>query len=174
MCTPLIIGGIAIAGVGTALSASAAKGRGAYAKSIADRNARMAEIQAADSVSRALLPAVRARMRGGQVIGVEEAHYGASGVLVGVGSPGDVTLQTRIFSNLDEEVIRTNAALEAFGYRTKAQAYRQEGEYAEAQVKNEVFASVIGGVGRMLAIGAKGAMDVSNPPEETDFNDQGI
>lgn len=168
MCTPLLIGGIAMAGAGAAMQAHAAGQRAAATKAALYRDADVAERQAADAVSRGVVPGVRAAIRGGKVIGTQEAHYAASGVAVGTGSAGDVTAETRIVSSLDEEIIRNNAAREAYGYRTEAQHYRQQGENAEAEGKNAILASVIGGVGRMAMIGAKGWLEMPAEPVSPD------
>ena len=163
------------------LQARGAQERGAAAKAVAYRNADVAERQAADAVARGIISGVRARMRGGQIVGTQMAHYAASGVLVDVGSPGDVTLRTRIITDEDEQIIRTNAAREAYGYTTQAQRYRQEGSYAESEAKQAVLESVIGGVGKMALLGAKSWLDMPSVddtpplrPTETQFNDQGI
>lgn len=151
---------VAVAGAGMFLQAKGAADRGAAAKATAYRNADVAQRQAADAIARGILPGVRARMRGGAVIGTQMAHFAASGALVDVGSSGDVTRQTRIITDEDEQVIRTNAAREAYGYTTQAQRYRQEGVYAEAEAKQAILESVIGGVGKMALLGAKGWLDM--------------
>jgi len=182
MCEIVTMTAIGVTLAGTAVQASAAASRGEAAQATARRAAGMAERQAADAIARADLPASRVRMRAGQFIGVQEAHFAASGVAVGVGSAGDVTQETRILSDQDEQVVRSDAAREAYGFRTKAQAYQQEGEIAKSEAKNAVLASVIGGVGKMAFIGAKGWLDLPKEeapeevlrPTETQFNEQGI
>lgn len=170
MCEPVTIGAIVAAGVGMAVQASAASARGAAVREGAIRNAVVAERQAADAVARATLPGARMRMRGGQFVGVQEAHFGASGVLAGGGSAGDLTKETRIISDVDEEVIRNNAAREAFGFRTGAQRHQQEGAYAASEAENALRLSVIGGVGKMAMIGAKSWMDI---PDTEDWGAAG-
>ena len=159
MCEPMTIAAIGVAAVGAAKSAMDSSAHGAAVRNIAQLNASVSERQASDAIQRGLVPEMRERMHGSQFIGVQNAHYSASGVLVGVGSAGDVTQQTRMMSDLDEEIIRNNAAREAYGFRTEAQRYRQEGEYGVSSADNAATSSVIGGVGKMTMIGAQSWME---------------
>lgn len=159
MCEAATIASISIMLAGTALKASAAAAQGRAASEIAKLNAAQAEEQAATAVTRAILPGMRATMRGGRVIAAQRLAYSMSGVDVNVGSPTDVARDTRIISDLDEEVIRNNAELEARGFRTRAQAYYQQGANAEAEARNAILSSIIGGVGGAASVGAKAWLD---------------
>lgn len=176
MCEVGTLTAIGISLAGTAIKVGAASAHGAAASQAARINAAQAQEQAAHAVTRAILPGMRATMRGGRTIAAQRVIYGASGVDPNVGSPVDVARETRLFSQLDEEVIRNNAALEARGFRTKSQAYYQQASYAEAEARNEILSSIIGGVGSAAMIGAKAWLDrpsvKGEDPNSLTFDDE--
>lgn len=162
MCEPLTIAAIGTSVIGMGMQASAISAHAADAAATSRRNAAEAERQAADAVQRGVIPEMRARMQGGRFIGEQIGHYSGTNVDVNIGSPKDVQASTRAISDMDEEVIRNNARREAYGYGTQAQRYQQEANFDEAEGKNALLASVIGGVGKLATIGAKSWME-SNP-----------
>ena len=135
---------------GTASSISGALSFAAAAKATAKRNALLAQQEAADAIQRGVLPAFRARLQGDALFGRQHAAYGASGVLAGWGSAGDVTSETRIFSAMDEQVIRNNAAREAYMLQTQAVRAQQEGAIAEAQGNQQAEGAAIGGFAALV------------------------
>jgi hypothetical protein len=147
---PLSLLGVFISVAGIAERMGGADKKAQDARSVAESNAKTAEEAAADAVARAGLPGSRARMHGSQVIGEARAQTGASGVDVAVGSPATVAAQTRYFSDMDELIIRNNAAREAWGYKVKANLFRRQGAQQVAAAETEKDSALIGGAAQML------------------------
>jgi len=113
----------------TTLAGSATSAYGQYlqgeieAKRL-EYNARFAEETAKSKIKQGKIAARKHRQRVSQFIGQQKAGYGASGVNVNTGAPADIISETALHGEDDAYTIRRNAALEAWGYRTKAGDYR--------------------------------------------------
>lgn len=136
-----------LAGVGTGASVvggiksgNAAKRGGeaqqrAAAKSgeLADFNAQVAELQAADAITRGQEEAQRfgARVRG--TIGSQRAGYAASNIDVNFGTAADVQADSARLGELDMLTIQGNAAREAWGFKMQAEDLRRRGTLAREE-----------------------------------------
>jgi len=155
MCEPVTLLSIGVGMAGAEMSAASAAAYGQVARQRAQINAQSTRILARDAIVRAELVGTSSRMRAGQVICQQQLGYAASGAAVGIGSTGDVTRREQVISDIDEEVIRNNAARQAYGFLTKAQAEEQQGADLQAQANNQALMSIIGGVGKSALVGAK-------------------
>jgi hypothetical protein len=142
--------GLFMSFVGTAQKVSAAQEKERDALATGERNALSQEESAAFAVARSALPGSRARMQGSQIAGEARTQVGATGVDVNVGSPQQLAAQTRVFSDLDEQIIRNNSMVEAYGYRVKANLFRQDAQERAAAARNEATAAIIGGVAGVI------------------------
>jgi len=130
---------------GSMQNAKAAKARGAYEQQIANQNARMAELQAADSIQRGNVESNEIRRKGKQVGGSQRASYSGQGVDVSSGTPANIQDETSYFTELDTLTAKNNAWREAWGYKTQASDYRFQGKYARLAAKKEAKNTLITG-----------------------------
>jgi hypothetical protein len=171
--------GLFMSFVGTAQRVSAANAKEREALSRGEMNALSAEQAASDAIERAQLPGSRARMQGSQIVGAQRAQLGATGVDVNVGSPTQLAAQTRVFSDLDEQIIRNNSAREAYGYRSKANMFRRDAKEQAEAARTEKTTAMIGGMTNLLGIGSKWMTDLKltgdtakpSTPTESDGSD---
>ena len=157
--------------VGAVTSAEANLKRAKYDKEISEGNALTAESAAADAIARSGISGTNARGRGSQIIGHQKAAYAAGNASVGSGSAVQAEAQTRYFSDMDEIIIRNNAAREAMGYRIKANLFRTEGTLAAEGATNDAAANLIGGFGQVAGIAGRWAVD--QPSNKFDPNNPG-
>lgn len=160
-------------------AASAARRRAEFEAAMLEQNADLADFLAADTRARGSYEEAVSRLRGGAKIGEQKAAYGASGVDVQSGSALDVIGSTAMVSEMEAEVIRSNATREAWGYSTSANQMRFRAKLArvtgEAQASESVLNGVIGGAAQFVPLLRIGnGSGGGNIPSHTDFNDQGI
>lgn len=144
-----------------------------YQAGVARVNAEIAKKNAdyalATGETRAMIQGMKGRAEHGQLI----ARMGASGVAVGHGSSKDVLESHTKLTNLDQGIIRNNAAREAYGYEVRAASETaQSGMYtsAAADASNagsmKAFGSIIGGISsvsdKWMAGRSSGAINSSN------------
>ena len=111
-----IIGTLAGAGtqaVGQFANARAVQDQAQFGSSVAD-------LQAKDAIARGNFSADQARIQGNRTMGAERAASAASGIDSNSGSSLDVQASEAGISELDQQMIRNNAAREAWGYTTQA------------------------------------------------------
>jgi hypothetical protein len=112
--------------------ARARQQQGTFEQQAYDRNAQLADLQAADAVRRG---EITAQQRGREVrasIGDARASYAGQGVALDAGSPLDVQSDIASLGALDIATIRNNAAREAWGFSTQAADLRSRGILAKA------------------------------------------
>ena len=118
--------------VGKASSAGAgASGQRAvadYNAGIAENNARLAELQAQDSVTRGRESESDLYRQAGQLMGRQRAATAANGVSLNEGSPAAIEASTRYMRDVDLATLRNNAARSAWGYNVQAGNYRAQGK----------------------------------------------
>lgn len=104
-------------------------------KAITDANARIARMQAQDAKERGHVAIARFRMKGKKVLGSQIAAMAASGIRVDFGSAQDVLQETMDVVELEVLTIKNNAAREALGYLTRADAFTLRGELIDIRGK---------------------------------------
>jgi hypothetical protein len=130
MCEPVsIIAGAALvvsvigAGVqayGASKETAAANQAAEYNAQLMERNARIADMQAADATARGDVAEKQFRLQVSKLKGSQRSDFASSGVVVDTGSPLDVALDTTEQGELDALTIRHNASVEAWGYKNQA------------------------------------------------------
>lgn len=137
-------------GIRTALNFPSQAGQAIDAKhkiETAKQNAQLADLAAKDALNRGTVTAGKAQLQGAELQGKQEAAYGASGVTV-AGSPSDVMRDTSYFTNLNVQTAMNNAAREAWGYKVRANQFRDEAtatqEEAELKLGGEAITGELG------------------------------
>lgn len=129
----------------TMQQASAARAQGAYESSIANTNARIARIQARQTIEAGDVMASRKNVETGSIVSSIRAQQGASGIDVGSGSSALVRAGVSAVGAVDELTIRNNAARQAWGYETEAIGDSYKGEYAKLTAKSKETQSILNG-----------------------------
>lgn len=126
--------GALIMGLGTGLNAyaqgSAASAQGAYQQQQHEANARLADLNAADSIRRGETVASDYSKKASQVLGAQKTAYAGQGVDVNSGSAAAVQSETMDVAERDVETIKSNAWREAWGFKTQAATSRAQGAFA--------------------------------------------
>ncbi|HSW00026.1 MAG TPA: hypothetical protein VLI39_07630 [Sedimentisphaerales bacterium] len=160
MCAPLALGwaSLAAAAGGTALgvvaqarASNAENAAAEYNAQINARNAAMAQMQAADAITRGKQEELQYRQRVAKFIGSQRGAYAAAGVQVDTGSPLAAQMDTAATGELDALTIRSNAEREAWGYQGQALNYKDQSYLAKRQKAGSGLA-----VGSTLLTGTAG------------------
>lgn len=147
MCDATFVG-LGIAMVGTAVQGVAQRARGHAAKVADYRSADFADRAAADAVERGNLKELQVTMHGASVVAAQRVIESGTGADVNVGGAKATQDATTAMTEVDRAVVRRNAALEAYGLRERAGAYRQQGEYAEREGDNAAVGTFLSGIAR--------------------------
>lgn len=170
MCDPMFVG-IGAQGVGTLLQASALKQRGEAAKSVSDRNAFYAQQAAGDAIYRGTVKDLQETLRGSAVIAAQRVEESGSGVDMNVGGPAATGRASQAVIEVSRDIVRRNAALDAYGLRAHAQDQYQRGEYEEAEGNNAALGTFLGGLGKVATEGMKLGSDVTAGGSEASSGD---
>lgn len=127
---------------------------------LSDYNAAVADVQAADAETRGQIDANRFRTRTRGIIGEQRTGFAAGNIDVGFGSAVDVQADATFLGELDALTVRTNAAREAWGFRTqgtdllaRAAIQRKEGANAAAVGRQQASAANWQAGGTLLGAG---------------------
>ncbi len=135
----------AAAGIaGGAISGYAQYRAGQLTQELAERNARLLQIQARRAEESGAAQASQAIAQGAEVAGSAETVMGASGTDVDVGA----LVQTNFVAQWEASYIRANARMEAWGMRERAKNLQFEGDMAEMMANYGAAASIVGGAGQ--------------------------
>ena len=149
MCvvTALYVVGTVVAAAGAVSSADAQR-RAAHTNADNARNA--AAIGLDQGNAQAAIQARQARMQ----MDAARAQYGASGVDVNEGSPLDVMQASAMNASLDNQTIKYNAKVKAFGYGSEASSYDTQGSAATQRGNWQAGSDILSGGAK--AYGARG------------------
>lgn len=137
--------GGAIQLVGGMYQAKAMQRQGAYQKSIADMNARLSSLSAADAVRRGNVEAMRMVGRGDRAASADRGAFAGGGVDVNSGSAIANQQGIKAMSQLDALTISHNAALEAVGYNMQAINQTAAGRFAQIGAATNASATIAEG-----------------------------
>lgn len=118
---------------------------GDYQNRMAKINAKYAQMQADRALERGDLQATEFLKKSASILGAQKTAYAASGVEVGYGSGRTLAEQTKVLSALDAEEIRSNAFLEAMGYRQAAQETLRGGRMAQSMGRISAAQTLLAG-----------------------------
>jgi hypothetical protein len=130
--------------------ASAQREAGRANKAIADWNAKVADLQAVDAITRGEWGVSRHRKGVQALVGTQRASFAAQGVVVDQDTAGQVVDQTIQLGEEDAATIRTNAIREAWGFKVQAADQRLRGKLAKAEGDSAA-------IGTLLTTGARAA-----------------
>jgi len=142
--------GLSIAG--SLMGANASKKSGKAQREVAEYNAELQEIKADDAIVRGGEAEHRLRVSARGMIGASRAAFAASGVEVNDidSTATNVQADIKSLSEVDALTIRSNAAREAWGYRTAATELRKRGEIAEEEGKQKAIGTLTSTAGSLL------------------------
>jgi len=146
--TPVVMAQISTAATiaATAYSVYSAQKMASFQKDMANRNARIAEMQAADAIQRGEAEADQYGQQVDQLISQQKAALAANGILIDqADTSGKVLLDTREVGERDMLQIRNNAARQAWGFRVNAQDSRLQGQVAMLEGRNKQISSLLSG-----------------------------
>lgn len=162
MCDAISIG-LAAQGAGTLMKGQAQLAQGAAAKTAYNQSADSAERAAADAIERGEYRDLQVAMRGSAVIAEQRVAQSGTGGDVNSGGNLQTQLSTSAVTDVDRAVVRRDAALAAYGLRTRAQELRQQGEYAESEAESAALGTFLGGAGGLLSQGGKRFAEIPDP-----------
>lgn len=141
---------LGVMAVGAGYSAYSSMKAGSAQQGMFQRNAQFAEAQAIDAEARGRVNEQRQRETTEGVIGSQRVSFAAQGVDVNKGSSLDVQADAAYLGELDALTIRNNAAREAWGYRTQAGDFMQQGQYARDAGQMQAYNTILGAGGSLL------------------------
>lgn len=129
----------------TYASVQAQRSQAEFQQSQLELNRRMADIQAADAISRGDREALKLRGQTRRLIGSQRAAQAAGGVDINRGDALDIQAETASLGAADELTIKNNAYREAFGYKAQALSYGAQGAYAGLAARNSIQNTILTG-----------------------------
>lgn len=115
---------------------------------LARQQARVQEYAAEDAARRGEDEARRHGQRSRRLVSRQRAGIGASGTELGAGHAADIVEGTQALAELDQRIIRNNAAKEAWGHRVGASVTRSRGQLDENRALYGAAGSLLGGASR--------------------------
>lgn len=158
MCDPvsLTVTAVVLAGAGTGVSAYGQYKQGQYQKDMANYQASLQRQRGVLAQKMGEAEAAEAEKRHRQLIGSGLASFAGNGVLL-ESRAGSAAAMWEVDQNkelaYEKEKIRSNAELEAWGFKTNASALRSEGSNAAWAGNMGAAGTVLSGAGSMAAMG---------------------
>lgn len=158
MCEPTTIVLIASAVIGGVSAYSASETRketASYQAKVAANNAKVAEWQAADAKERGDQAAATVRRKYAALQGTQVASLAARGLDISEGSANAILTDTDFFGEYDQNVTRSNAAREAYGYKVRAGNFLADSAASRAMsdAEDPLLSGVLTGAGTFLGSG---------------------
>jgi hypothetical protein len=152
MCEVASIAYIAAAVIGAysgIKAGNAAKASGEYQQKVADQNAALSDFKAEETGKLGAIQEERQRAKVRQVIGSQRASLAANGIDLSSGTALDLVGETAAFGEEDALMLRYNAMNEAWGYRTQATNFRNDGSAAASTGQNQASAAYLTTAGNL-------------------------
>lgn len=128
-------------------------------------NAKVATLQAADAVRRGEEAVVRNQIKTRVLKGAQRAALAAQGVVLDDGgSSTDILTDTDVQAAKDEQTIRVNAALEAWGFQVQAVDNRARARMERYSANNRAAGTLLDTAGRFNDRAYKAGLYDSKPP----------
>jgi hypothetical protein len=121
------------------------KAQGDFQRQQFETNARLAEMQAQDTIKRGDEDAAAYKKQVKQVIGSQRAAMAAQGIELDSGSALDIQEETAGIGALDALTIKNNAWREAWGYRMQASSMAGQGAMAQIGARNDARNTMLTG-----------------------------
>lgn len=154
-----------IASLVAQVAGGALKGYGSFRQAqnkhrVAEFNADMLDLDAADAISRGQLETQRVRQKGKSILGSQRSGYASQGVDVSSGTAAQLADQTAQLSEQDAIRIKLDAMRQAWGLKTQATMMRWEADVNLRDARSSAISGVVMGAaeaGTSAAGEAKGA-----------------
>ena len=161
--------GLAMAAIGTGVSAmgqmqqaSAAKASADYQAKVAAGNAQLASQNAAMASASGEAQAAISEQKTRAEVGTELAAQGSSGVDINSSTASAVRASQDMTGQLDAQTIRSNAARQAYGYETQSTNYENQSSADTSQGQNAQTAGYVGAGGSLLSGVGNEGMNYAN------------
>lgn len=138
--------------LGAGMAASGQRKIGQSTKALNEYNAQIAELKGEDAIVRGGEQERRLRADAKQMIGSSRAAFAAGGVDVNDAdsTAANVAADIAALSELDALTIRSNAAREAWGYRSAATDARMRGDIAKQEGDMKAIGTLTSAAGSVL------------------------
>lgn len=147
--------GAGVSAIGQGQQAQQQAAQANYQSQVARNNAELARRNAVLATDQGEKAAQASAMKTLQVQGSQRAALAAQGGDVNSGSSADIISDTAMAGKADQDAIRYNAALTAYGYEVQASgatgtanAYKMAGENATANLPYGIGSSLLGGASK--------------------------
>ena len=149
--------GAAMGTVGSYYSAQNTKSNLQLQANLADTNAQIAELGAQSALAQGAKEEQRSRLQTTALKKSQRVAMAANGVDLGQGSAAEILTSTDLMGDIDANTIKANAVRNAWGYRTQATNYQNQG------AMNRASASSISPVGGAVSslLGSAGSVGQS-------------
>lgn len=134
--------GAVLAVAGTAVGTMGQISQANYQAQIARNNAQIEKQNAAYAASAGAAQTEQSGLAERERLGQLRAGVAANGLDVNSGTPADLQVSQREIGNLNTRTVSNNAALQAYGYQSKATSY----EAQAAMDKSEIGYDIAGGI----------------------------
>lgn len=128
----LMAAGAASNTIGSFYSAKGQQSALRYQASIAETNARIAELGAQSELARGQREEQASRLRTAQIKSSQRTAMAANGIDIGEGTARDILTATDYMGEMDANTIAANALGQAWGYRTQGMNFQNEARMARA------------------------------------------
>lgn len=142
---------------GAISNANALRAQGHYQKRVAETNAMIAEGQATRAESRGQQTARQIRRQANKVKAEKRALAAAEGQSFEDGDVADSLDETELAAVADVQTAKTNAYLEAWGFRVNARNSAAQGKFAQMSNENQASSTILTGGMQALGYGLEGA-----------------
>lgn len=126
-------------------NAQSIKAQGEYQQTVANTNAKMAELQGNEALVMGSYAASRRNIQARQQVGQARTAMAGSGVDLSSGTAKSVISATQNVGMQDEIMIRNNAARQAWGYKMQAMQDTFQGKYASLTANAQARQSILTG-----------------------------
>lgn len=144
------VAGTAVSAYGAYEAGQAQKKAANYQAQVAANNAQIAAKNAQLATQKGEIEATQQQLKNRAEMGAIVSSMAANNVDVGSGSASDVRQSADILGNLDTSQIRSNAALENYGYRSQGMSFQAQQGLDQATAKFSNEESYIGATGSLL------------------------
>lgn len=152
----LQIGGAISGAVGSYYAAKSQRTELNYQASIANVNARIAELGAQSELQRGQREEQAVRLKTARLKSAQRVALAANGVDLGEGSAAEIQASTDYMGEIDAETVASNAVRSAWGYRTQAMNYQNDALMKTTAASNinpgrQAASSLLGSAGQVAS-----------------------
>lgn len=113
-------------------------------------NAKLLDVRSKQAIESGEIQATNLKKQAAATKGSQKAASAGSGVVTNFGSTQDVQNDTDLFSSINAEKIKNNAALEAWGYQVEKINVESKAKFSGLGAKNQQAATLLTGGAQIL------------------------